>query len=114
MTVSPVTREMVWTRANSCCERCGQGLTRQSEHSLHHRLLKSRGGRDHVTNLVLLCGTGTTLCHGLVHREVTLSEADGWILPSGTQPAVQSIVHWSGELRWLLPDGTYGEQVWAA
>ena len=32
----------------------------------HHRLNRSRGGLDDDTNLVPLCGTGTTGCHGRV------------------------------------------------
>lgn len=108
------TRDAVWARANDCCERCGQGLTKQSEHSVHHRKLRSRGGKDHVSNLVLLCGTGTTGCHGIVHRFMLNAHADGWLVGSYEDPQFLGIVHWSGELRVLLPDGGYGEVIWEA
>jgi hypothetical protein len=114
--IPPKVRDAVWERANSCCERCGQGLTRQSEHSVHHRKLKSRGGKDHISNLVLLCGSGTSPgCHSLVHGIGQLqAHADGWLIASYEDPQFLGITHWSGELRVLLPDGTYGEIVWEA
>jgi hypothetical protein len=110
--IPPKVRDLVWTRANSCCERCGQGLTKQSPHSVHHRKLRSRGGTDHISNLVLLCGSGVTGCHGLVHSRQLEGHADGWLISTYEDPQFLGITHWSGELRILLPSGEYGEVVW--
>jgi 5-methylcytosine-specific restriction endonuclease McrA len=103
-------RSLVWDRAGDCCERCGKGLTRESDHSLHHRVFRSRGGQDTVDNLVLLCGSGTTGCHEQVHKHAR----GGFNLPSGTNPQMVPIKHWSDRELFLLPDGNYGEEVWAA
>jgi hypothetical protein len=43
-----------------CCI-CGDVLF-----SVHHVLKRSQGGDDVRANLVALCGSGTTGCHGLV------------------------------------------------
>jgi hypothetical protein len=55
------------------CARCGG-----KAESVHHRLKKSRGGRliEDSFNLVPLCGSGTTGCHGEVER---LNEAP-WVV----------------------------------
>src|SRR6476660_6104163 len=38
--------------------------------TLHHLVPRSLGGDDCVDNLVALCGSGTTGCHGLIeHRD---------------------------------------------
>jgi len=47
------------------CRVCGG-----NGNSLHHLVPRSLGGDDVADNLVPLCGTGTTGCHGLIeHRE---------------------------------------------
>lgn len=83
--------------------------------SVHHRKLRSQGGRDVVSNLVLLCGSGSSGCHGITHNpprgDEKVAIADGWIVESGEDPATIAIVHWSGRLLWLLPDGGYGQEV---
>jgi hypothetical protein len=108
--ITRIVRNLVWDRAGDTCERCGKGLTRQSDHSVHHRKLLSRGGSDHVGNLLLLCGSGTTGCHFAVHA----MEVPGYVVPSWDKPELIPFRHWSGRDLYLLPDGTYGEQVWAA
>lgn len=44
------------------CRLCGTPFNVNA----HHLIPRSRGGRWHVDNLVGLCGSGTTGCHGLV------------------------------------------------
>lgn len=78
------------------CARC---RVRPAE-SLHHRLRKSRGGRliEDAFNLVPLCGSGTTGCHGDVER---LNEYP-WVVPGyvTTNKA-------SGRPRYVGPDPEY-------
>jgi 5-methylcytosine-specific restriction endonuclease McrA len=45
------------------CRVCGYRAT-----SLHHLVPRSLGGDDVEQNLVPLCGSGTTGCHGLVEE----------------------------------------------
>lgn len=108
--IPKATRDLVWSRADSCCEHCGQGLTRESSHSVHHRKYLSRGGTDHISNLVLLCGTGVAGCHGLVHS----TQEIGFTVSRYANPQTVPILHWSREYRFLLPTGEYGEIVWEA
>ncbi len=44
------------------CRICG----RPPRNSLHHLVPRSLGGDDTYANLVPLCGSGTTGCHGLI------------------------------------------------
>ena len=39
-----------------------------------------------VPNLALLCGTGTTGCHGHIESHRTQAKADGWIVPKWENP----------------------------
>ncbi len=53
---------------HAACVHCG--LPYQS---LHHILPRSQGGDDFQVNLVPLCGSGTTGCHGLLE-----THGKGW------------------------------------
>lgn len=55
------------------CARCGvRGSNR------HERLPRGRGGLRDEFNTVVLCGSGTTGCHGFVTANPLLAEAEGW------------------------------------
>lgn len=47
-----------------------------------------------VQNGMLLCGSGTTGCHGWVesHRQAALDS--GWAIPQGADPLAVAAVHW--------------------
>ena len=65
-------------REQQHCARCGRYVDGGSR---HHRKLRRHG--DHsVANLVLLCGSGTTGCHGWVHSHVADSYSLGWLVHS--------------------------------
>lgn len=57
-----------------------------------------------VENLVDMCGTGTTGCHGYVHAHPAESYANGWLVRSTTDPADAPIRTYRG---WMIltPDG---------
>lgn len=62
------------------CVRCGVSLALVSG-SRHHRQPRAVGG--HLpSNLILLCGSGTTGCHGWVHAHPEDSRAEGYIVPA--------------------------------
>ncbi|MCD7100463.1 hypothetical protein [Pseudoclavibacter sp. 13-3] len=98
-------------------ERCA--LTRlycgpQTQHSYHHRVLRSQGGVDNPETLVLLQGTGTTGVHGWVHAHPASARLLGYLVPSWGDPAVWPVWRYDGLGRrgWCrqLPDG-YLERV---
>lgn len=58
--------------------------------SRHHRQLRRHG--DHsAANLILLCGSGTTGCHGWVHANPALSYEMGWLLKGWQTPEVEPV-----------------------
>lgn len=80
-------------------ERCA--LTRlycgpQTQHSYHHRLLRSQGGVDNPETLVLLQGTGTTGVHGWVHAHPASARLLGYLVPSWGDPAVWPVWRYDG------------------
>ena len=86
------------------CALCG--LVIWENGSRHHRLLRSRGGGDEISNRVLLCGSGTTGCHGWVHANPAEATDLGFMVPTGVQPAAHPIRH--SLYGWVLlhDDGT--------
>ena len=72
-------------RSDRRCERCGHPVQVGGSH--HHRLLRSRGGGNSPQNIVFLCGSGTTGCHGWAHANPASATEQGWMLPSKTDPA---------------------------
>jgi len=60
-------RHQVYDRAQGLCEICrGPGDFRGL--AIHHKVLRSRGGKDELSNLILLCGRHHSEAHGI--REV--------------------------------------------
>lgn len=95
-------------RAHGCCEVCGHsGAT-----NAHHRVNQSQGGRDTLGNLLLVCGSGTTGCHGRITTNPAWARAQGYTVRSTFEPTAIPLVRWS---RWtgqpetvlLHDDGTY-------
>lgn len=85
-------RPIVAKRSGGMCERCG--AARASD--MHHRKLRRHG--DHgPANLVHLCGSGTTGCHGWVHANPAAALLEGFICPSWEDPRKQRVKHaWLG------------------
>lgn len=83
MTIPAKTRKALHERAQDCCERCGV----HGANNAHHRRNQSQGGPDRLSNLLLLCGSGTTGCHGFVTTNPTMSILHGWTVPRGEDPA---------------------------
>ena len=87
--------ERVAERSFGLCEGCGKRQATQK----HHRLYRSRSGRDEVTNLLDLC----LWCHSDAHMEAERT-IDGWSVPSGENPAHRPVLY-RGAWVFLLPDG---------
>ena len=84
-------REMVLGRANHRCERCGTLLGMNMFYSIHHRIPRGMGGSDRqelnlASNLLALCGSGTTGCHGWIESNRSTSYEDGWLCYRNDDP----------------------------
>lgn len=76
-------RQTVDARDSGCCRRCGAS-TWDGDFSRHHRIPHGAGGSalvDRASNVVTLCGSGTTGCHGWVEKHRTDAEILGYLLP---------------------------------
>ena len=96
------TRAALRLRASQCCERCGKW----GANNAHHRKNKSQGGPDTLSNLVLLCGSGCTGCHGWVTVNPDAAEAVGLTI-KGTQaiPYMEPVLRfdiYTGDSGWVL------------
>lgn len=109
MSFSPQTRQIIYDRANRCCERCG----RYAEGgSIHHRRPRGMGGSKDpasasAANGVLLCGSGTTGCHGVVESYRATAIGVGWLVRQGVDPTTVPIPHHTLGPVFLSPDGMY-------
>ncbi|QJU52193.1 hypothetical protein SCB71_14580 [Herbiconiux sp. KACC 21604] len=80
--VSQKTRTGVLGRDGYLCQRCGRTVGLGA--NMQHRRARGRGGRGREVsvnfpeNLLSLCGSGTTGCHGWVTGHPRLSDECGW------------------------------------
>ena len=98
-------REIVLERCQGYCEMCGLSLP--ESFALHHRLLRSRGGKDTVDNLLALhhgCHNGNT---NAVHFNVALAEERGYIVPTRQVPSEYPVMLANGSTVTLTVEGTY-------
>lgn len=107
------TRQLVKERADWHCEVCGQQVYNRRS-SIHHRRGRGNGGSTHPainrpSNLLLVCGTGVTACHGELtrNRNRPAAVAAGWVVPlnSGPAPADVPVTHAVFGRVFLLDDG---------
>ena len=95
----------VHSRAQVRCERCG---TRESEYwSLHHRRPRGMGGSKNPalnapSNILLLCGSGTTGCHGWVESNRAEAYETGLLLHMWQIARETPVTLWHGTF--LLDD----------
>lgn len=94
-------------RDGHVCVRCGRpdGLTTQ------HRVGRGMGGTRQMwvnqpANLITLCGSGTTGCHGWVEANPWEAMRLGLSVSRYADPQTVPVHTWRG-LLWLRNDGTY-------
>ena len=96
-------RARLQDRALGCCEICGTfGAT-----NAHHRKNRSQGGKDDLANLMLLCGSGTTGCHGTVTMAPVWAENLGYTVRRDQAPESIPVWRWSRSAarnEWVLLD----------
>lgn len=99
----PVTRQTVIGRAQQRCESCGSA-SQYLGWSVHHRKPRGMGGTSLVSsaspaNLLLLCGSGTTGCHGWFENHRTEAKVQGILVPRHAEPTKVPVYYRS---RWVL------------
>ena len=103
--ISPDVRAEVVGRSEGRCELCNGPLRPMS---VHHRRPRGMGGTrrawvNEAANLLVVCGTGTTGCHGMIESRRADAYESGWLIRSGMDPTEVPYVDLAGEWR-LLPD----------
>jgi hypothetical protein len=93
-------RRRIEDRDDDRCAMCGR--PQFGDGQVHHRQLRSQGGKHVVENGVLLC----LWCHGWCHSNVRAAIESGYIVASWASPLDQPLRSWRGLIR-LLPDGTW-------
>ncbi|UXE05210.1 HNH endonuclease [Arthrobacter phage Jamun] len=102
-------RRQVIARDLSKCQWCGRHVRTESGwYSLQHRRARGMGGSrrretDQAANLVLVCGTGTTECHGWIEAQPAQAIARGFRIAAGATPSRVPLMDWTGR-EWLLQD----------
>jgi hypothetical protein len=91
MSVSAKVRQIVLDRDEYRCVRCGEYIGPFGDYSIHHRRPRGMGGTkrpetDLPANLLTLCGSGTTGCHGLVESDRLLATARGFLVSQYADP----------------------------
>jgi len=98
-------RAIVYSRCVGYCEKCGSQLG--DNWALHHRKLKSRGGKDEVSNFIALhhgCHNGDT---DSVHFNPSISSDKGYMVGSWQDPTECPLTLPDGSIVILTPEGTY-------
>ncbi len=90
---TPKTRAIVYDRAGLRCEVCGGSAYGGS---VHHRRRRGMGGskRPEINlpaNLLLLCGSGTTGCHGDIEAHRAGAYVDGLLLRENQEPTTTPV-----------------------
>lgn len=107
------TRELVLARAGYRCESCGWGIgSGWRGYSMQHRIARGMGGTlrewiNWASNLVVLCGSATTCCHGLAEARSPLMNERGFWLKSEQIPADTPIRSFSQGWVQLTDTGLY-------
>jgi hypothetical protein len=94
--------QILWGRANGCCERCGRPIGESAER--HHRQRREVGG-DRLANLLLLHSE----CHAWITEHPEAAQEAGWIVstlgPIGGAPDPADVpVRLPDGWLWLLRD----------
>lgn len=118
LSIPPKVRAEVRERSGGDCEARINGVCRGRATQMHHRLLRSQGGKHTPANLLDLCGR----CHDHIHKHTAWAYEHGFLLAAFTQPSHVRIIeggHMGGpraaiECRWChevivgIPEGVHG------
>lgn len=109
-------RAEVIGRDQSRCVACGDYVnTSSGRYSLQHRRARGMGGSraadtNRPANLILMCGSATTDCHGAVEQAPTWASKMGYRVDQGVDPTtVPVFIIWLARKVLLTDDATYVE-----
>jgi hypothetical protein len=86
------------------CEACG-GVMYQP--NLHHRKLRSQGGKDAVSNLIAIHHYCHNIAKDSIHQNPKSSMVKGYIVPSYATPSEYPLHLPDGSIVRLAEDGSY-------
>lgn len=94
------------------CVRCGRFLEGVPA-SIHHRRMRSHKftGLHEPSNLICLCGTGSTGCHGWVHAHPKEAYEQGWLVHGWNDPTYIPVFIHSNRFIFLDDAGHYLNKV---
>lgn len=109
-------RRQVAARDEGRCVCCGafvvdpESMHAHAQWSIQHRKARGMGGTkdpqvNDPVNLLVLCGSGTTGCHGRVETNRVWGREQGFAVSKWADPAVIPVVHWLHGLAWVTADG---------
>lgn len=107
-----VVRDLVWERDGGACAWCGMTVYR-GDHSLQHRRARGMGGTrrwdaNSPANLVLVCGSATTGCHGHIEAHPGEAARRGFRVSQHADPAEVPVLY-AGRV-WVRLDHAGGRQ----
>lgn len=106
---SKQTCDLVDRRDGQCLLCDGTESDGWSGASRHHRLMRSHPwpGLHNPANLIRVCGSGTTGCHGRIHANPGLAYRMGWLVHGWVDdPSEVPVMTYSHGWVYLLPDGS--------
>lgn len=102
---TPAQRHEVIARDGGRCVACGKAVVDPEsfepwqQYSLQHRSARGMGGTKNPAanasaNLLLMCGTGTTGCHGEAEHNPEQAAENGYRVASWEDPAAVPVLHY--------------------
>jgi hypothetical protein len=104
-------RAIVRERAFGICEVYIPGICTGQVNTMHHRRKRSHGGKWAPSNLLALCGDGTTGCHGWIEGHPKLAQASGlWLMSGDGEPYARKVWMrtYNDDKNWVLLDDAGG------
>jgi len=94
----PAVADTISARSGGMCETWIAGTCNTRAVQIHHRKLRSQGGRHTVVGCIHICHR----CHDYIHSHPRESYANGWLVSAYADPAVSPVLRRG--LRTLLRD----------
>jgi hypothetical protein len=100
------TCDLVDARDEYCCARCGRSLYSVLTFSRHHRMMRSHPfpGLHLPGNVIDVCGSGSTGCHGYIHAHPAESYAKGWLVRGNANLLPTDVPILTARHGWILLD----------
>lgn len=96
-------RELVYARSRHLCEVCGL----RPASNVQHRKARAQGGKWEPSNLLHVCGSGTTGCHGRIHAHPRHAYRTGWSIHAWENPLETPVFVWSHGVCYLDDAGDF-------